>query len=81
MKKNILIVILAMTTIASLALEYQQKQAADEARMLALEMEKLAQYQRMIAEEQMERAKRNEKIAIVNAFEAVKQREIAEQKK
>lgn len=81
MKKNLLIGILGFVSVFSFAFGYQQKVRADRNEVIALENEKRAIELEKAAEAALDEAKHQKMIAEMNILEAMKQREIAAQKK
>jgi len=73
MKKNLLIVLLAITSLLSLAYGYTQKKRADEQEALAIENAKIAEQQQAIAEKNAIEAERQRAIAIENEHRAMEQ--------
>lgn len=78
MKKNLIIVVLALTSIASGAYGYFQKVRADESEMRAIENEKLAREMKTQADDQRRLAEQQTQIAEMNAQQAMIQRAIVE---
>jgi hypothetical protein len=81
MKKNLVIGILSLVSVFSLAFGYQQKVRADKNEVIALENEKRALELEKAAEVALDEAKHQKMIAELNMVEAMKQRELAAQKK
>lgn len=81
MKKNIIISVLALVSVLSMVFGYQQKIRADRNEALAIENEKRALELEKNAEAALDEAKHQQMIAERNMLEAMKQREIAVQKK
>lgn len=77
MKKNIIIVILAITLILSFVYGQYEKVEAEKQERLAFENAKLAKEAAMQAKEQMARAEQESHMAQMNMAEALKQTQIA----
>ena len=78
MKKNIIIAILALTTIMSTVYAFYQQTEAKKMEALAKENERMAAKQADLARQQMILADEQRMIAIRNMEEAHKQRALAE---
>ena len=80
MNKNIIIALLSVLLILSIAFGFYQKTEAGKFEALAIENEKMAREAAINAEEQMKLAERHRAMAMMSMAEAVKQREIAQEK-
>lgn len=78
MKKNLIIGLLTIISVLSISFGYYQKDRADKNELKANENERLAREMMIKAEEQMKMAEQQRRIAEVNAMEAMRQREIAQ---
>ncbi len=77
MKKNVIIAILAITTILSTVYAFYEKTEAEKQQALAVENEKLAREMSIKAEEQMKLAEQQLRRTEVSMMEALKQTQIA----
>lgn len=79
MKKNILIGVLSVITVASLIFSFYQQSLAEVSRMKAIENEVLAKELSLQAVTAQHMAEEQRRMAEVNAMEAVRQEQLAQE--
>lgn len=79
MNKNIIIALLAITTISSTVYAFYQKAEAEKQETLAIQNEGLAKEMAIKAEQQMKMAEAQMHIAQLNAMRAMEQAQIAQE--